>query len=184
MSRGIGESGSRRVIAREGFPKQSHSEILRILHPKKVCDFLGTPFALNDRSTHRFSVSGFTLIELLIVITIIGMMFAVSLPVSYSMYQRYQASLKAEKVLTFVSAMRMEAFLYGQERLIQADDGKMLVNGNNAGDFKDIFIQIDQPLSFYKTGMTSGGEIKIYVDNNTFIINVQAPLGTLTMKTT
>jgi prepilin-type N-terminal cleavage/methylation domain-containing protein len=126
---------------------------------------------------------GFTLIELLIVITIIGMMFAVSLPVSYSMYQRYQDSLKAEKVLTLVAAMRMEAFLYGQERLIESKDGKMLVNGADEDDFKDIFIQIDQPILFYKTGMTSGGEIKIYAGNNTFVITVQPPLGGLTMKT-
>jgi prepilin-type N-terminal cleavage/methylation domain-containing protein len=126
---------------------------------------------------------GFTLIELLIVITIIGMMFSVSLPVSWSMYQRYQASLKAEKILTLVSSLRMEAFLYGKERLIQSQDGKLFVDGADVDDFKDIFIQIDQPITFYKAGTTSGGEIKVYAGDNTFVIEIQAPLGGITMKT-
>ncbi len=126
---------------------------------------------------------GFTLIELLIVITIIGMMFSVALPISYSMYERYQASLEAEKILTLVSSLRLDAFMSGQERLLEAKDGKMFVNGSEAGEFKDIFIQIDQPINFYKTGMTSGGEIKIYAGNNTFVVEVQAPMGSITMKT-
>ncbi len=125
---------------------------------------------------------GFTLIELLIVVTIIGMMFSVSIPVSWSMYQRYQASLKAEKILTLVSSMRMEAFLYGQERLIKSQDGKMSINGVDVDDFKDLFIQINQPITFYKAGTTSGGEIKVYAGDNTFVIEVQAPLGGITMK--
>jgi prepilin-type N-terminal cleavage/methylation domain-containing protein len=125
---------------------------------------------------------GFTLIELLLVVTIIGMMFSVSLPISYSMYQRYQASLKAEKVLTLVSSMRIEAFLYGREKLIESKDGKMLIDGADPGGFNDIFIQIDKPIKFYRTGLTSGGEIKVYAYNNTFLIEIESPLGELTMK--
>ncbi len=127
--------------------------------------------------------NGFTLIELLIVITIIGMMFSVSLPVSWSMYQRYQSSLKAEKILTLVSTLRMDAFLYGRERLIQSHDGKLVVDGADVDDFNDIFIQINEPITFYKAGTTSGGEIKVYAGDNTFVIEVQAPLGGITMKT-
>jgi prepilin-type N-terminal cleavage/methylation domain-containing protein len=125
---------------------------------------------------------GFTLIELLIVIAIIGMMFSVSLPVSYSVYQRYQSSLKAEKVLTLVSSMRLEAFLYGRDKLIESKDGVMLVDGADSGGFKDMFIQIDSPIRFYRTGTTSGGNIKVYADNNIFLIEIQAPLGGLVMK--
>jgi prepilin-type N-terminal cleavage/methylation domain-containing protein len=125
---------------------------------------------------------GFTLIELLIVVTIIGMMFSVSLPISYSIYQRYQSSLKAEKVLTLVSSMRMEAFLYGRDKLIESKDGRMLVNGTDSGGFEDLFIQIDSPIIFYRSGTTSGGEIKVYADKNTFLIEIHSPLGELTMK--
>ncbi|MBF0557307.1 MAG: prepilin-type N-terminal cleavage/methylation domain-containing protein [Nitrospirae bacterium] len=130
----------------------------------------------------RQGAQGFTLIELLIVITIIGMMFSVSVPISYSMYQRYQASLRAEKVLTLVSSMRMEAFLYSRDKLIEAKDGRMLVDGADSGGLKDVFIQIDQPIRFYKTGTTSGGEIKVYSENNTFLIEIQAPFGVIVMK--
>ena len=126
--------------------------------------------------------NGFTLIELLIVITIIGMMFSVSVPISYSMYQRYQASLKAEKVLTLVSSVRMEAFLYSRDKLIESKEGRMFIDGADSGGLKDIFIQIDKPVRFYKTGTTSGGEITVYADNNTFLIEIQAPLGVIIMK--
>ncbi len=126
--------------------------------------------------------NGFTLIELLIVITIIGMMFSVSVPISYSMYQRYQSSLKAEKVLTLVSSMRLEAFLHSKDQLIESKEGRMLVNGTDPGGFENLFIQIDNPIRFYDTGTTSGGEIKVYADNNAFLIVIQAPLGDLLMK--
>ncbi len=126
--------------------------------------------------------NGFTLIELLIVITIIGMMFSVSIPITYSMYQRYQASLKAEKVLTFVSSMKMDAFLYSRDKLIESKEGRMLVDGADSSGLQDIFIQIDNPIRFYKTGTTSGGEIKVYADNNAFLIEIQAPLGAIIMK--
>ncbi|MGO9016284.1 MAG: Tfp pilus assembly protein FimT/FimU [Dissulfurispiraceae bacterium] len=125
---------------------------------------------------------GFTLIELLMVITIIGMMFSVSVPISYSIYQRYQASLKAEKVLTFVSSLKLEAFLYGRDRLIESKEGRMLIDGTDPGGFNDMFIQVDNPITFYRTGTTSGGQIKVYADSNTFLIVIQAPFGGLVMK--
>jgi len=126
---------------------------------------------------------GFTLIEILLVVTIIGMMFSVSIPISYSMYQRYQASLKAEKVLTLVYSMRLEAFLYGREKLIESKDGRILIDGADPGGFENIFIQINSPIRFYRSGTTSGGEIKVYADSNTFLIEIHAPLGGMVMKT-
>ena len=110
------------------------------------------------------------------------MMFSVSVPISYSTYQRYQASLKAEKILILVSSMRMEAFLYSRDKLIESKEGRMLVNGTDPGGFEDLFIQINSPIRFYRSGTTSGGEIKVYADNNTFLIEIQSPLGELTMK--
>jgi len=125
---------------------------------------------------------GFTLIELLIVITIIGMMYSVSVPISYSIYQRYQTSLKAEKVLTLVSSMRVEAFLYGRDKIIESKEGRMLINGTDSGGFEDLFIQIDSPIRYYRSGTTSGGEIKIYANKNTYLIEIKSPLGEITMK--
>ncbi|MGD0281193.1 MAG: prepilin-type N-terminal cleavage/methylation domain-containing protein [Dissulfurispiraceae bacterium] len=140
------------------------------------------PSHLHTLSPSHLRSSGFTLIELLIVITIIGMMFSVSVPISYSIYQRYQASLKAEKVLTLVSSMRLDAFLHGRDQLIESKEGRMLVNGIDSGGFEDLFIQIDSPIIFYRSGTTSGGEIKVYADKNTFLIEIQSPLGELTLK--
>src|SRR5208282_1681277 len=151
-------------------------------HSSRPPDLQTSSLPTLQPSIHPTLQNGFTLIELLIVITIIGMMFSVSVRISYSMYQRYQASLSAEKVLTFVSSMRMDAFLHGRDKLIQSKDGRMLVNGYDPGGFNDIFIQVDNPIIFYRSGTTSGGEIKVYADNNTFLIEIQSPLGELTMK--
>ncbi len=148
---------------------------------KKEASFLSFSQLLNFSPSHLRS-SGFTLIELLLVVTIIGMMYSMSVPITYSIYQRYQASLEAEKVLTLVSSMRMEAFLYSRDKHIESKEGRLLVNGTDPGGFKDLFIQIDNPINFYRSGTTSGGEIKVYADKNTFLIEIQSPLGEITFK--
>lgn len=125
---------------------------------------------------------GFTLIELLIVIAVVGILVSVSLPVSYSMYQKYQASLRAEEVWVFLSSLRREAFLYSEEKCIYSKEGRLLVNDSEMVKFKDMFVQIDQPVRIYKSGATSGGEIKIYVNNYTFVVEIQAPFGNIVLR--
>ena len=46
---------------------------------------------------------GFTLLELLMVVSLVILLLAVTLPVSYSMVQGYQASLQAEEMLLMLS---------------------------------------------------------------------------------
>ncbi len=127
---------------------------------------------------------GFTLIEILLVISIIGLMFSVSLPVSYSMYQRYQSSLKAEEVLILLSTIRRESFLYSEEKYIYSREGRMLINENEERDLRDIFVQIDRPIKFFKNGTTSGGEVKIYINNYSFLIDIRPPFGDLSIRNT
>lgn len=128
------------------------------------------------------SKKGFTLIEILLVISIIGIMLAVSLPVSYSMYQRHQASVKAGEVLMLISSVRMDSFLYSEESFVQSRDGRLLIGDSEVEGFGGVFMQIDSPLKFYKNGTTSGGEIKVYVDNHSFSIDIQAPFGELSLR--
>lgn len=125
---------------------------------------------------------GFTLIELLLVVTVIGILMSVSIPVSYSMYERYQASLKAEKVLTLVSSVRLESFLYSEEKTITSTNGRIVINDKITDAPDDIFVQIDTPVKFFKTGTTSGGAIKIYAHNYSFVIDIESPFGELTLK--
>ena len=124
---------------------------------------------------------GFTLIEILIVVSIIGLMLSVSLPISYSMYMSYKASLKAEEVMIFISSLKRESFLYSEAKILSSKDGVIIVNGKEQV-FNDTVIQIDPPIEFYRNGTTSGGTLKIYVGNQAYSLNVKAPLGDIILE--
>ena len=99
----------------------------------------------------KIDPQGFTLIEILLVISIIGLMLSVTLPISYSMYNSYKASLKAEEVMIFVSTLKRESFLYSEAKILSSKEGVMTVNGKEK-TFNDILIHIDPPVEFYKNG--------------------------------
>jgi prepilin-type N-terminal cleavage/methylation domain-containing protein len=129
----------------------------------------------------RMSSKGFTLIEIIIVVSIIGLMLSVSLPISYSMYMSYKASLKAEEVMVFISSLKRESFLYSEAKVLSSKDGVMIVNGKEK-TFGDTSIQIDPPIEFYRNGTTSGGALKIFVGNQAYSLNIQAPFGNIILE--
>ena len=124
---------------------------------------------------------GFTLIEILIVMSILSLLFTVGLPISYRLYQSYQASLKAEEVMVFMATLKRDSFLYSEAKVVLARDGILFVNGIEKV-LQDTLIQIDQPIEFYKNGTTSGGIIKIVVGDQAYSLNLQAPFGTLILE--
>lgn len=124
---------------------------------------------------------GFTLIELLIVVSIIGLMMAVTLPVSADMYYRYKASLKAQELMVVVSDLRRESFLYSENKVLSSDRDKMTVNGKTM-IFADTQVSIGAPITFYKNGTTSGGAINLRVGDYLFAVRVAAPLGDLKLE--
>ena len=130
---------------------------------------------------YKINKKGFTLIEILLVISIISLMLSVTLPMSYNMYNSYKASLKAEEVLIFVSALKRESFLYSEAKILSSKEGVMTVNGKEIA-FNDILIQIDPPVEFYKNGTASGGTVKITVGNQAYSLNVRAPFGELFLE--
>jgi len=124
---------------------------------------------------------GFTLIEILIVMSILSLLFTVGLPISYRLYQSYQASLKAEEVMVFMATLKRDSFLYSEAKVVSSRDGIIIVNGKEKV-LQDTLIQIDQPIEFYKNGTTSGGIIKIVVGDQAYSLNLQAPFGTLILE--
>jgi prepilin-type N-terminal cleavage/methylation domain-containing protein len=124
---------------------------------------------------------GFTLIEILLVIAIIAAMFAVTVPISYNMYQSHKASLKAEEVLVFIAGLKRESFLYSEAKVLSSKDGIMAVNGEKA-EFGDTYIQIDTPIEFYKNGTTTGGTVKVLAAGQPYSLKVQPLFGDLSME--
>ena len=141
---------------------------------------------MNTSNNKHFNITktkekGFTLIEILIVVSIIGLMFSVTLPVSYNMYNSYKASLKAEEVMIFISSLKRESFLYSEAKLLSSKDGVMTVD-NKEKVFPDTFIQIDQTIEFYKNGTTSGGTLNIKVGDQAYTLDVHTPFGDITFE--
>ena len=129
----------------------------------------------------KMGKKGFTLIEMIIVVAIIGMMFSVSVPISYNLYSSYRASLKAEEVMIFISDLKRESFLYSEANVLSSKDGVVMLNGKER-IFGDTTIQIDHPIEFYKNGTTSGGIVKIYVEKEAYSLNVQTPFGNIILE--
>jgi prepilin-type N-terminal cleavage/methylation domain-containing protein len=124
---------------------------------------------------------GFTLIEILLAISLIGLMFSLSLPNSYEMYKSYKASLKAQEVMIFLSSLKRESFIYGEKKVVSSREGKMMVNGRDKS-FDSTFIQIVQPIEFYKNGTTSGGRVEVGIENQFYLIDIKAPLGEMILE--
>lgn len=130
------------------------------------------------RSTKFTKERGFTFIELLIVVSIIGIMLSVSIPISFGMYTSYKASLKAQEVMVFVSGLRRDAFLYSERKLLSSK-GDVITVDDEEKVFEDTRIRIDSPIVFYRNGTTSGGTINIYIGDQAYSLSVNAPLGDL-----
>ncbi|MBP1713303.1 MAG: putative rane protein, partial [Deltaproteobacteria bacterium] len=124
---------------------------------------------------------GFTLIEILLVMAILGLMLSVTLPISYDMYRSYKASLRAEEVMMVVSGLKRESFLYNERKILTSENGVMRVNGEEK-TISEAQIRIDTPIEFYKNGTTSGGILTVVTGNQVYEVQVQAPLGNLSLE--
>lgn len=125
--------------------------------------------------------NGFTIIELLIVVMLMGIVLSVILPVSYDMYASYKASMRAQEIMTYVSGIRREAFLYSERKIISAQDGNITVDGETK-KFNEVRINIAEPVVFFRNGTSSGGVIVLRMGEVVQRIVVQAPLGSLSLE--
>ncbi|MGA3281580.1 MAG: prepilin-type N-terminal cleavage/methylation domain-containing protein [Smithella sp.] len=125
--------------------------------------------------------NGFTIIELLIVIILVGMVLSVALPVSYGMYETYKASLRAQEVMTYVSGLRRDAFLYSERKVLSSQDSTITVDGSKK-IFNGIKINISEPIVFFRNGTSSGGVIELSVGDVVQNLVVKTPLGDLSLE--
>jgi len=124
---------------------------------------------------------GFTIIELLIVIILVGMVLSVALPVSYGMYATYNASLRAQEVMAYVSELRRDAFLYSERKVLSSQDGNMTVDGEKK-IFREINVHISEPIIIFRNGTSSGGVIVLNVGDVVQNLVIKSPLGDLSLE--
>ncbi|KJR40403.1 prepilin-type [Candidatus Magnetoovum chiemensis] len=124
---------------------------------------------------------GFTIIELLIVLVLTAAILSITMPVSINIYNRYKASLEAEKVLVIFAKTQRLAFLYGQSRSMTAKNGIIYIN-NEKSAVEGVFASLASPIVFYSTGASAGGVATVYVNNFTFKIYVASPYGEIYMQ--
>ena len=126
---------------------------------------------------------GFTIIELIIVIFIIASVLGLVLPFSINMYNRYKASLEAEKVLTIMLTVQREAFLHGEAKEMTSKDGTLYINGLPEATIT-YPVTIKKPLMFFPNGTSQGGTVAVDVGGYGFEIVVEKPLGKISLEET
>ena len=124
---------------------------------------------------------GFTLVEILIVVSIIGLIFSITLPISYELYESYKNSLKVQKVMLYIASLKRESFLYSEEKNISSSEGALIVNGEPKV-FPGVYIVVKKPFKLFKNGTSNGGEIEIHVGSERYKIIVSAPFGELFLE--
>jgi prepilin-type N-terminal cleavage/methylation domain-containing protein len=130
---------------------------------------------------YMWEKKGFTVVELLIVIILMGMILTVTLPVSYGMYATYNASLRAQEVMAYVSGLRRDAFLYSERKVLSSQDGNMTVDGEKK-IFKEINVHISEPIIIFRNGTSSGGVIALNVGDVVQNLVIKSPLGDLSLE--
>lgn len=124
---------------------------------------------------------GFTLIEILVAVAILGIMFSVTLPVSYELFQSYKNSLKAQEVLLYLASLKRECFLYSEEKDISSANGALVVNGEEKR-FPDVYIEVKEPIKLFKNGTSNGGEVELKIGKEKYKITVKAPFAELSLE--
>lgn len=125
--------------------------------------------------------NGFTLLELVTVTVLVALMLSVALPVSYDMFSRYKAALRAQEVMLYVSGLHQESFLYSEEHLLDSRNSTLMVNGKDIS-FDGVLISVEEPIFFYRNGATSNGVIRIVSGSERYLLNVTAPFGALKLE--
>jgi prepilin-type N-terminal cleavage/methylation domain-containing protein len=134
-----------------------------------------------EQSNFKENKYGFTIVEVLIAIAIVGLIFSVTLPVSYELYESYKNSLKVQEVMLFIASLKREGFLYGEEKEISSSEGTLIVNGKPKA-FSGVRVEVRKPFKFFKNGTSDGGEIEILVGRERYKITVSVPFGDLLLE--
>ena len=137
---------------------------------------------MDKRVSIRGWSQGFTLLELLMVVSLVILLLAITLPVSYSMVQGYQASLQAEEMLLMLSRLKRESFLYSKVQEITMQEGTFLLNNEAVEDWPVNIGSSGDPIKFYGNGTSSGGVIHLVINGYAFHIDIEAPSGKLSLQ--
>lgn len=123
---------------------------------------------------------GFTLLEIIVVISIIGLVFSVILPVSYDYYVGIRDSIKVYKLAFDISKLRRESFLYSKPHRFKLKDRKIFLNEELFRD--DLEVEGEGEIIFYRNGTSNGGEIVVRTERYRYIIKIKNPDGEVSVE--
>lgn len=124
---------------------------------------------------------GFTLIELLLSLSIILALLSLTVPVSTSLLRSYRNSLLASKIMVFISDLKRECFLHGEEAEITSLDGSLVINGKKK-EFPGAYVMVDNKLKIYRNGTTNGGRVLLSIERENYVIEILPPFSDLILR--
>jgi hypothetical protein len=83
--------------------------------------------------------------------------------------------------MAYVSELRRDAFLYSERKVLSSKDGNITVNGEKK-IFKEININIAEPIVFFRNGTSCGGVIVLGVGDVFQNLVIKTPLGDLSLE--
>ena len=108
---------------------------------------------------------GLTLIEILIVMVLIGLSVSVVIPNIGRAYDKIKFRGEAKKVLELARKVKFHAYFYQKNVVLSTSERRLVVREMSLSgeEIPDLPVEIKGEISFSPNGVSSGGEIYLYL---------------------
>lgn len=128
------------------------------------------------RSALPHTLKGYTLLELLVVLSLLGMITAITLPNLVSLYNQFSNRLELESIVSDINSIGYRAFQEGRQywlrngETIQSNDSEPTVDRYTTTTTDNFpltlppgwILSVEQPVHYNFNGACSGGELRLH----------------------